>query len=205
MQRLTYSYVVIGELVAWIVGWSLILEYSLVVSAVAVGWSGYAAGFMASIGAALPDALVQGPELGGFLNLPAIFIIAVVAGLLIYGTRESATLNAVLVVVKVVALVVFVAVALPYFDPANFEPFSPYGFPRTSARRRRARLMRRRRISRLIRLRRARHGRRGGEESGPGTRDGIVARYRLVSSKAVAAPRSASPYYALRQQPGRWR
>ncbi|HYG48938.1 MAG TPA: amino acid permease [Allosphingosinicella sp.] len=127
----TYSYVVIGELVAWIIGWSLILEYSLVVSAVAVGWSGYAAGFMASIGAALPEAFVKGPELGGILNLPAIFIIAVVAGLLIYGTRESANLNALLVVVKVVALIVFVAVALPYFDPANFEPFSPYGFSKS--------------------------------------------------------------------------
>ncbi|HEX8571137.1 MAG TPA: amino acid permease [Allosphingosinicella sp.] len=127
----TYSYVVIGELIAWIVGWSLILEYSLVVSAVAVGWSGYAAGFMASVGAALPEAFVKGPELGGILNLPAIFIIALVAGLLIYGTRESANLNALLVVVKVVALIVFVAVALPYFDPANFEPFSPYGFPKS--------------------------------------------------------------------------
>lgn len=127
----TYSYVVIGELIAWIVGWSLILEYSLVVSAVAVGWSGYAAGFMASIGAALPEAFIQGPELGGILNLPAIFIIALVAGLLIYGTRESANLNAILVVVKVVALIVFVAVALPYFDPANLEPFSPYGFPKS--------------------------------------------------------------------------
>ncbi|HEX8620839.1 MAG TPA: amino acid permease [Allosphingosinicella sp.] len=127
----TYSYVVIGELIAWIIGWSLILEYSLVVSAVAVGWSGYAAGFMASIGAALPEALIKGPELGGILNLPAIFIIAVIAGLLIYGTKESATVNALLVVVKVVALIVFVAVTLPYFDPAHFEPFSPYGFPKT--------------------------------------------------------------------------
>ncbi|MGZ8328361.1 MAG: amino acid permease [Allosphingosinicella sp.] len=127
----TDSYVVIGELVAWVIGWSLILEYSLVVSAVAVGWSGYAAGFMASLGAALPDAFIQGPELGGILNLPAIFIIALVAGLLIYGTRESANLNALLVVVKVVALIVFVAVTLPYFDPANFEPFSPYGFPKS--------------------------------------------------------------------------
>ena len=127
----TYSYVVLGELLAWIVGWSLILEYSLVVSAVAVGWSGYAAGFMESIGAALPAALVQGPQLGGVVNLPAIFIIAVVAGLLIYGTKESATLNAVLVLVKIVALVVFVAVAMPYFDAAKFEPFMPYGFPKS--------------------------------------------------------------------------
>jgi APA family basic amino acid/polyamine antiporter len=125
----TYSYVVIGELVAWIIGWSLILEYSLVVSAVAVGWSGYAAPLLKeAIG--FPMALAQGPELGGIVNLPAIFIIAVVAGLLIYGTKESATVNAVLVLVKIVALIVFVAVALPYFDSANFEPFMPNGFPK---------------------------------------------------------------------------
>jgi APA family basic amino acid/polyamine antiporter len=124
----TYTYVVIGELIAWIVGWSLILEYSLVVSAVAVGWSGYASGFLESAGMGLPDALINGPALGGVINLPAIFIIAVVAGLLIYGTRESANLNAVLVVVKVVALIVFVAVTLPYFNGANFEPFMPHGF-----------------------------------------------------------------------------
>jgi APA family basic amino acid/polyamine antiporter len=129
----TYTYVVVGELLAWIVGWSLILEYSLVVSAVAVGWSGYAAGFMQGVGAALPAALISGPALGGVVNLPAIFIIAVVAGLLILGTKESATLNAILVVVKVVALIVFVAVALPYFNPANFEPFMPYGFDKSLA------------------------------------------------------------------------
>lgn len=127
----TYSYVVFGELIAWIVGWSLILEYSLVVSAVAVGWSGYAAGFLASIGAALPQAIIQGPELGGVINIPAIAIIAVVAGLLIYGTRESANLNAVLVVVKLLALALFVAVAMPFFDIGNFQPFMPYGFPRS--------------------------------------------------------------------------
>ena len=127
----TYTYVVIGELIAWVVGWSLILEYSLVVSAVAVGWSGYAAGFMESIGMPLPAALIQGPALGGIVNLPAIFIIAVVAGLLILGTRESATVNALLVLVKIAALVVFVIVALPYFDPAKFEPFMPFGFAKS--------------------------------------------------------------------------
>jgi basic amino acid/polyamine antiporter, APA family len=124
----TYTYVVLGELLAWIIGWSLILEYSLVVSAVAVGWSGYAAGFMEGLGAPLPAALIAGPAAGGIVNLPAIFIVAVVAGLLILGTRESATLNAVLVIVKVIALIVFVAVALPYFNAANFDPFMPYGF-----------------------------------------------------------------------------
>ena len=127
----TYTYVVIGELLAWVVGWSLILEYSLVVSAVAVGWSGYAAGFMESIGAPLPAALVQGPALGGIVNLPAIFIIGVVAGLLILGTKESATVNALLVLVKIAALVVFVVVTLPYFDAAKFEPFMPYGFAKS--------------------------------------------------------------------------
>ncbi|MFP5329373.1 MAG: amino acid permease [Alphaproteobacteria bacterium] len=127
----TYSYVVFGELIAWIVGWSLILEYSLVVSAVAVGWSGYAAGFLASIGLGLPEALIQGPELGGVINVPAIVIIAGVAGLLIYGTRESANVNALLVVIKLAALALFVIVALPFFNAANFDPFMPYGFPRS--------------------------------------------------------------------------
>jgi len=126
----TYTYVVLGELLAWIIGWSLILEYSLVVSAVAVGWSGYASPLLEHY-LAFPDMLTKGPELGGAINVPAIFIIALVAGLLIYGTKESATLNAALVVVKVVALIVFVAVTLPYFNAANFEPFMPYGFPKT--------------------------------------------------------------------------
>ncbi|MFN2474030.1 MAG: amino acid permease [Sphingomicrobium sp.] len=129
----TYSYVVFGELLAWVVGWSLILEYSLVVSAVAVGWSGYAAGFLTSIGAGLPTALTNGPELGGVFNLPAVFIIAVVAALLSVGTRESATLNAVLVVVKMAALALFVFVALHSFNAANFHPFMPFGFPRSGA------------------------------------------------------------------------
>nr|WP_239017046.1 amino acid permease [Sphingomonas ginkgonis] len=127
----TYSYVVFGELIAWMIGVALILEYSLVVSAVAVGWSGYAAGFLDSVGLGLPKELVNGPELGGIINLPAVFIIAVVAGLLIAGTRESATLNAILVVVKLAALALFVAVALPHFNDANFHPFMPYGFPRS--------------------------------------------------------------------------
>jgi APA family basic amino acid/polyamine antiporter len=124
----TYSYVALGELLAWFVGFSLILEYSLVVSAVAVGWSGYAVGFLEGLNVSLPAALTAGPHAGGVVNLPAVFIIFVVAGLLLLGTRESATVNAVLVCVKIAALVLFVAVALPAFDPANFEPLMPYGF-----------------------------------------------------------------------------
>ncbi|MBB3346878.1 MULTISPECIES: amino acid permease [unclassified Sphingomonas] len=125
----TYSYVVLGEVIAWVIGWSLILEYSLVVSTVAVGWSGYASALLTPLG--FPVALTQGPELGGVVNLPAVFIIAVVAGLLSLGTKESATLNAVLVGIKLVALAVFVAVAVPHFDAANLEPFMPYGFAKS--------------------------------------------------------------------------
>ena len=100
----TYSYMVLGEILAWVVGWSLILEYTLVVSAVAVGWSGYAVGFLGGLGVHLPAAICDRP-LGRRPGQPAgVAIIAVVAGLLTLGTRESATVNAVLVAVKIAAL-----------------------------------------------------------------------------------------------------
>ena len=124
----TYSYAVLGEIIAWVVGWSLILEYSLVVSSVAVGWSGYAVGFLKGLGAVVPVALANGPALGGIVNLPAVAIIAVVAGLLMLGTRESARVNSALVVLKIATLALFVAVALPHFDAANLHPFAPHGF-----------------------------------------------------------------------------
>jgi APA family basic amino acid/polyamine antiporter len=126
----TYSYVVIGELVAWVVGWSLILEYSLVVSAVAVGWSGYAAPLLHDL-AGVPMSLMEGPHVGGIINLPAIFIIAVVAVMLIIGMRKSAVVNSLLVLLKLIALAIFVLVALPHFDPANFDHFNPFGFAKS--------------------------------------------------------------------------
>ncbi|MBC2660868.1 amino acid permease [Novosphingobium flavum] len=122
----SYSHKVLGPGIGWIVGWSLILEYSLVVSTVAVGWSGYAAPLLEAVG--VPGALVKGPELGGIVNLPAILIIAVVAGMLALGTRESARINTVLVVVKILTLSLFVLVALPAFDASHLTPFMPYGF-----------------------------------------------------------------------------
>ena len=140
----TYSYAVLGEVIAWVVGWSLILEYSLVVATVAVGWSGYATGFLMGLGVVLPAALTQGPAVAGSLfdgtfrltaigvNLPAIFIIAVVAALLSLGTRESARINTALVILKIVTLALFVAVALPHFDSANLHPFAPYGMGSTA-------------------------------------------------------------------------
>jgi APA family basic amino acid/polyamine antiporter len=124
----TYTYASLGELLAWIVGWALILEYTVVCSAVAVGWSGYAAGVIRSAEWGVPDMLLAGPGAGGLINLPAIVISLAVAGLLALGTRESATVNLVLVFVKLLALGAFIAIALPAFDPANFEPFAPYGY-----------------------------------------------------------------------------
>ncbi len=124
----TYSYAVLGEIIAWVVGWSLILEYSLVVSTVAVGWSGYAVGFLKGLGIVVPTALANGPALGGIVNLPAVGIIAVVAGLLMLGTRESARVNTALVVLKILTLSLFVFVALPHFDAANLQPFAPFGY-----------------------------------------------------------------------------
>lgn len=124
----TYSYAVIGEGVAWVIGWSLVLEYSVVCAAVAVGWSGYAVGFLQAAGIDVPLALAAGPHAGGIINLPAIFIVAGVAGMLLVGTRESASVNAILVVLKLGALAAFILLTLPAFDAGNFEPFMPYGF-----------------------------------------------------------------------------
>ena len=124
----TYTYAVLGEGLAWIIGWSLILEYTVVCSTVAVGWSGYATGFLVSHGVNLPMALTVGPMGGGIVNLPAVVITFVVAGLLAAGTRESATFNAILVALKIAALGVFVAITGPHFNAANFHPFMPHGF-----------------------------------------------------------------------------
>lgn len=128
----TFSYVAMGETIAWIVGWSLILEYSLACSTVAVGWSGYLVGWMQSAGVHLPHMLLVGPHGGGIVNLPAVLVALAVMGLLVAGTRESATLNIILVIIKLVALSVFVTMALPAFNAGNLEPFMPYGFASTA-------------------------------------------------------------------------
>ena len=122
----TYSYAVLGEMLAWVVGWSLMLEYTVVCSAVAVGWAGHVVPFIQAAG--IPEVLLKGPEQGGLINLPAVIICFVVAGLLLVGTRESANVNLVLVVIKVLALAAFVAIAAPHFDASHFTPFMPKGF-----------------------------------------------------------------------------
>ena len=129
----TYSYSVLGEVVAWVVGWSLILEYTVVCAAVAVGWSGYAGGVIRAAHWPIPPALLAGPGAGGIINLPAVIISLLVAGLLSLGTRESARINIVLVLVKITALVGFVALALPAFQAHRFTPFMPFGFVKAEA------------------------------------------------------------------------
>ncbi|WP_292052516.1 MULTISPECIES: amino acid permease [unclassified Brevundimonas] len=126
----TYTHVVLGRMLAWMVGWSLILEYSLVVSAVAVSWSGYAAPLLHDwLG--MPEILMRGPHAGGAANLPALLIIVLIAGVLLIGTGKSAAINMLLVAIKLSALAMFVWFALPHFNAANLQPFSPYGFGST--------------------------------------------------------------------------
>jgi APA family basic amino acid/polyamine antiporter len=129
-----------GEIMAWLVGWALILEYALGASAVAVGWSGHVVPVLEQIGIHLPHALTVGPkiewgflqggEIGGIVNLPAVIIVALVTTLLVIGTKESATFNAILVCIKVAALTLFVLVTVPMISghTANFHPFAPRGW-----------------------------------------------------------------------------
>ena len=134
----TYSYAVLGEIVAWTVGWALILEYAVAAGAVAVGWSGYVNGFLNSIGHGLPLALTAGPAdtitlpdgttgAGGF-NLVAFLVSLFVTWLLVIGTSRSAKFTAVLVIVKIIALTVFVALALPAVKGENLVPMLPNGW-----------------------------------------------------------------------------
>jgi basic amino acid/polyamine antiporter, APA family len=132
----TYSYAVLGEVIAWIVGWALILEYAIAGSTVAVGWSGYVVGLLRHLHELLPflpnlnvpDAWALGPFDGGIINVPALVISGLVTWLLVLGTKESAYVNAILVSIKVVALSVFVVLALPVMHAEHFTPFAPNGW-----------------------------------------------------------------------------
>lgn len=124
----TYTYAVMGEILAWTVGWALILEYTVAASAVSVGWSGYFIGLLNSWGISLPLIFTAGPYAGGIVNLPAALIALLITGLLVIGTTESARVNAILVAIKVTALTVFIVLTLPVIKGANFEPFMPNGW-----------------------------------------------------------------------------
>jgi APA family basic amino acid/polyamine antiporter len=125
----TYSYAVLGELVAWLVGWALILEYAVAASAVSVGWSGYVGGLLAHLPHPLviPQALAAGPYAGGVFNLLAVGIALAITALLVIGTQESFFANAVLVAIKLVALGTFIWLTLPAIRQGNFHPFTPLG------------------------------------------------------------------------------
>ena len=130
----TYSYAVMGELLAWMVGWALILEYAVAAGAVSVGWSGYVVGLIEhALHIDIPNALVLGPMDGGIVNLPAALIALAVTGLLVIGTKESATVNAILVAVKFSAQTLYVFLAVPVMNMENFHPFAPLGMAGISA------------------------------------------------------------------------
>ena len=125
-----YSYAAFGELVAWIIGWDLILEYAVSVAAVANGWSGYFKDGLAALGFVIPEALTRGPwaETPGIINLPAAGIILILMGLLIVGVKESARINAAMVFVKLLTITVFLAVASGHVNPELWHPFAPFGW-----------------------------------------------------------------------------
>jgi APA family basic amino acid/polyamine antiporter len=133
----TYTYAVLGELAAWIVGWALVLEYAVAAGAVSVGWSGYMHGIFAQLGMQMPAALMAGPfdtvtvngvEQAGTFNILAAICALGITALLVIGTSKSAAFNSFLVVIKLLALGIFIAIALPSIDGANFQPFMPNGF-----------------------------------------------------------------------------
>src|SRR5678810_536568 len=140
----TYAYATMGELMAWLIGWDLVLEYAVGASTVAVSWSRYVMSFFQDFGIRFPQQLAASPfepvtlpETGqviqGVINLPAMFIIMAISLLLIIGIQESARINAVIVVIKVSVVLVFIALGWAYINPANFTPFIPPNTGETGA------------------------------------------------------------------------
>lgn len=129
----TYSYVALGEIFAFIVGWALICEYTVGAATVAAGWSGYAVGLLSSMGITLPHILTAVPSDGGVINLPAILIVLGLTYFLVLGTNESAKLNKILVMVKLGVVALFLVMASPHVNPANWQPFLPFGFKGVAA------------------------------------------------------------------------
>jgi len=131
----TYGYATLGELFAWIIGWDLILEYALGAVTVSIGWSGYVVSFLRDIGINIPPALsaargtlitlADGTQVTAIFNLPAVIIIAIITLLLVIGISESATVNNVIVFVKVAVVLLFIFGAIHAVNPANWHPFIP--------------------------------------------------------------------------------
>jgi APA family basic amino acid/polyamine antiporter len=130
----SYSYATLGEIVAWFIGWNLVLEYLFAASTVAVGWSGYLNSLLHDFGLALPNSLAAAPfdvvngkltPTGGYVNLPAVAIIGAISALCYVGIRQSAIVNSVIVAIKLIVIFMFVAFGAKYVDPANWHPFIP--------------------------------------------------------------------------------
>ncbi len=126
----TYGYVVFGELIAWLVGWVLVLEYGLAVAAVSTGWSAYLSALLEGFHIIIPKA-ISGPFIpteGTYVNIPAIAIVLATAFLLTRGVNEFAKLNRIMVFIKVGIILLFIGVGIFYVKPANWQPFMPFGF-----------------------------------------------------------------------------
>jgi len=123
----TYTYVAMGEIWAWMIGWVLIFEYLISASAVAVGWSSYIVGLLNSVGMILPQLITNPPGLG-IINLPAFFIILLLTGVLALGVKESARFNAVIVIINISIILLFILVGINFINPSNYQPFIPYGW-----------------------------------------------------------------------------
>lgn len=126
----TYGYVIFGEFIAWILGWALLLEYGLAVASVATGWSSYLNAFLRGFHLEIPAAISGpfNPAEGTYINLPAIFIILLIAFLLTKGIRESTRVNTIMVILKVSVILLFIVVGAFYVKPANWQPLMPFGF-----------------------------------------------------------------------------
>ena len=121
----TYSYATMGEFIAWIIGWDLVLEYAVGAATVGISWSRYLVKFLEGFDIHLPNELIAGPWDGGIINLPAVFIIVLMSLLLIKGTKESAFVNSIIVALKVSVVLVFIFLGWKYINTANYNPYIP--------------------------------------------------------------------------------
>jgi basic amino acid/polyamine antiporter, APA family len=121
----TYSYATMGEFIAWIIGWDLVLEYAVGAATVGISWSRYLVKFLDGFNIHLPESLTVGPWDGGIINLPAVFIIVLMSLLLMKGTKESAFVNAIIVGLKIVVVLVFIFLGWSYINNDNYNPYIP--------------------------------------------------------------------------------
>ncbi len=124
----TYSYIALGEIIAWIIGWDLLLEFTVVASTVAVGWSGYANSFLQSIGIHLPEILTKDIAHGGVVNLPAVVGWLIVAWITLSGIKNVGRSNTLFTLAKVAAILLFIAIGLFNIEPINWSPLTPFGW-----------------------------------------------------------------------------